>query len=151
VPVRHALDGATAALIACGTLPAVLLAFASAAALWDLRTALTHALFCGVLGVLLAEALTMTLDKVPFTCTYMPGKANIVKLWPLYLTIFSFYTVTMASLEAALLRGGGIAVAIGVFTAFTVVAAVVRRRRASGLPDLRFEEQPADALTVVSF
>ena len=45
----------------------------------------------------------MGIDKVPFTCTYVAGKARFVKLWPVYLTAFSFYTYTMASLEAALL------------------------------------------------
>jgi hypothetical protein len=129
IPVSGAIDGATAALVACGGLPALVIAFASAGALWGVRVGAMHALFCGVLVVLLAEVLSLGLDKVPFTCTYMPGKGKIVKLWPLYLTIFSFYTGGMASLEKELL---------------------FRRRRSSELVDLRFEEQPDDALTLVS-
>jgi hypothetical protein len=151
VPVRHAITGAMAALIVCGVLPAIVLAFASAAMLWGVRIGAMHALFCGVLGVLLAEVLSIGLDKVPFTCTYMPGKAKIVKLWPLYLTIFSFYTASMASLETHLFRRGGFSIALTVFIVLTAIAAVIRRRRASELLDLRFEEQPADALTLVSF
>jgi hypothetical protein len=150
VLVRQALDGATAALFVCGVLPAVALAFGSGTFLWGLRIGAMHGLFCGVLGLLLSEVLTIGLDKVPFTCTYMPGKAQIVKLWPLYLTLFSFYTGAMASLETQLLRRGGFAIAIGIFVALTVVAGVLRHRSTAGLPNLRFEEEPSDALTLVS-
>ena len=150
LPVRHAIDGAAAALVVCGVLPAMLLAFASAAFLWGPAIGAKHALFCGVLGVLLAEVLTIGLDKVPFTCTYMPGKAQIVKLWPLYLTLFSFYTGGMASLETQLLRRGGFPTAIFIFVGLTAIAAFVRRRSLADLPNLRFEEEDADALTLVS-
>ena len=148
--VRQALDGATAALFVCGVLPAIALAFGSATFLWGLRIGVMHALFCGLLGLLLAEVLSIGLDKVPFTCTYMPGKAKIVKLWPLYLTIFSFYTGAMASLETQLLRRGGFPTAIAVFIGLTVIAGFIRRRSTADLPNLRFEEEPSDALTLVS-
>ena len=150
LPVQQAIDGATAALVMCGVLPAVVLAFGSGTFLWGLRTGAMHALFCGVLGLLLAEVLSIGLDKVPFTCTYMPGKAQIVKLWPLYLTLFSFYTGAMASLETQLLRRGGFLVAIAIFIGLTVIAAFIRRRSTADLPNLRFEEEAADALTLVS-
>jgi hypothetical protein len=150
LPVRQAIDGAMAALVVCGVLPALALAFASAGFLWGPRVAALHVLFCAVLGLLLAEVLSIGLDKVPFTCTYMPGKAHIVKLWPLYITIFSFYTGGMASLESQLLRRGGFPVAIGIFVALTLIAALVRHRNAAGLLNLRFEEEPSDALTLVS-
>lgn len=149
VPVSGAIDGATAALIVCGGLPAVVVAFASAGWLWGLPVGAMHALFCAVLVVLLAEVLSLGLDKVPFTCTYMPGKGKIVKLWPLYLTIFSFYTGGMASLETQLFRRGGFAKAIVIFLALAATASFFRRRRAAELPDLRFEEQPSDALTTL--
>ena len=150
VPVTRAIDGAMAALLACGALPAVLLAFVSASLLWGAAVGAKHALFCAVLGVGLAEVLSMGLDKIPFTCTYMPGKGRLVKLWPLYLTLFSLYTISMASLEAALLRRGGFFTAVGILAALALIATVIRRRRTAELPALRFEEEPLDALTLVS-
>ena len=150
LPVRQAIDGAAAALVVAGALPAALIALLSASALWGVQVGLMHAFFCAVLGVLLAEVLSIGLDKVPFTCTYMPGKGKIVKLWPLYLAIFSFYTGGMASLETQLFRRGGFRVAIIIFIVLAGAAWLIRRHHASGLPDLRFEEQPADALTLVS-
>jgi hypothetical protein len=149
VPVRYALDGAAAALLAC-VIPAVLLAFVSAAALWGVRAGMMHAAFCAALGVLLAQLLAIGLDKVPFTCTYVPGKARFVKLWPLYLTLFSFYTYTMAALETRLLRDGGIPQALAVLWGLAIVAAYFRYRRATEVLDLRFEEAEAETLTVVS-
>ena len=129
----------------------MIMAFASAGWLWGPQIGAMHALFCFVLVVLLAEILSFSLDKVPFTCTYMPGKGKIVKLWPLYLTVFSIYTGGMASLETQLFRRGGFTKAILVFTVLAATASFFRRRRASELLDLRFEEQSADALTLVSF
>ena len=80
----------------------------------------------------------------------MPGKGKFVKLWPLYLTGFSFYTLSMASLEAQLLRRGGIFTAIAILSALAIAAAYMRHRRASEIRDLRFEEEDDEALTVVS-
>jgi hypothetical protein len=148
IPVRQAVDGAAAALMAC-VLPAVLLALLSGWSLWGLKTGLFHAAYSGLLGVFLAQLLAIGVDKIPFTCTYVPGKAKFVKLWPLYLTLFSTYTLTMASLEAELLRRGGIMRALMVFAALSAIAAFIRYRRASELPCLRFDEEPEDTLTVL--
>jgi len=150
VPVSLAIDGAAGALIACGVLPAVVLALTSATFFWGVAVGVKHALFVAVLGVGLAEVLSIGLEKIPFTCTYMPGKGRLIKLWPLYLTLFSLYTISMASIEAALLRRGGYVVALGVIFVLAVIAGVVRRRRAAELPALCFEEPPLDALTLVS-
>ena len=149
VTTRQAVDGAAAALMAC-VIPAVLLAWFSAAALWGLRVGFIHAAFCAALGVILAQLLAVDLDKVPFTCTYMPGKGKFVKLWPLYLTAFSTYTYTMASLEVQLLQHGGIPQGLLILLALAVGTAYLRYRRASELLNLRFEEEANETLTVLS-
>ena len=149
IPVRYALDGAAAALVAC-VIPPVLLGFAYASALWGMKTGLIHAAFCGALGVLLAQSLAIGLDKVPFTCTYVPGKARFVKLWALYLTAFSFYTFSMASLETQVLKRGGVASTLAVLWSLALIAAYFRYRRSTEVSDLRFEEEEGETLTVVS-
>lgn len=147
---RHALDGAAAALIAAGVLPSALLAFFSAALLWGATIGLQHAIFCTALGILLAQLLATGLEKMPFTCTYMPGKAKIIKLWPLYLTLFSFYTLSMASLEVTLLRHATMWNGIAVFAGFAATAAIVRWRQAVQVPRLRFQEEDSDTLTLLA-
>jgi hypothetical protein len=146
-----AIAGASASLIVAGVVPPVLLAFVSGWMLWGIAVGIMHAAFCGVLGVLLAQLLTRSIDKVPFTCTYLPGKGNLSKLWPAYLTAFSLYTYTMAALEEDLLAStAAYAWALAAFTALAATAAWSRSRNARQLVNLRFQEEPADAVTVVT-
>ena len=42
--------------------------------------------------------------KIPFTCSFLPGKANITVLGVFYWFAFTTYAYTMASLEAWMLR-----------------------------------------------
>lgn len=150
-PLRlaDALSGCAAALIVCGVFPPAVFAFASASWLWGFTAGLQHAIFCTLLALVLVQVLTRGIDRVPFTCIYTPGTAHVGKLWPLYLTVFSTFTYGMATMEAGLLgrpRAFGAAVA-----AFAVVAAALwrlRLRETRQLPGLRFDEEPADVLTL---
>ena len=147
-----ALAGGAAALIICGVVPPVILAFLYGTALWGMRTGLAHAIFCGVLATGLVQILMRGADKVPFTCTYTPGTAHIGKLWPLYLTAFSFFSYSMADLEARLLNSPrSFAITIGIVAAITAVLWVMRLRDARLLLRLRFDEEPPIRLTLVSF
>ena len=38
--------------------------------------------------------------KVPFTCSHLPGKVNLVGLAVIYILGFTMYSSTMADLEA---------------------------------------------------
>ena len=150
---RHlpdAIAGAAASLIVAGVVPPVLLALVSGWWLWGLEVGLKHALFCAVLGALLAQLLTRSIDKIPFTCTYMPGNGNFGKLWPAYITAFSLYTYSMSSLEANLLEAPAAYWWVTfILVVMAAAAAWLRRHNAERLINLRFEEEPADKLTLV--
>jgi hypothetical protein len=150
---RHlpdAVAGAAASLIVAGVVPPVLLALASGWWLWGLEIGLKHALFCAVLGALLAQLLTRSIDKIPFTCTYMPGNGNFGKLWPAYITAFSLYTYSMSSLEANLLETSTAYWWVtSILFLIAAAAAWSRHHNAERLINLRFEEEPADKLTLV--
>lgn len=153
-PLRlaHALSGAAAALLICGVVPPVLFAFVSGSALWGVGVGLKHAVFCGVLASGLVQILMRGVDRVPFTCTYTPGTAHIGKLWPLYLTLFSFFTYGMASLDEKLLRHPqAFLTVVGILTVVTALLWWLRVREARQLVNLRFEGEPANGLTLVSF
>ena len=47
---------------------------------WKPGAALAHLVFSVTISALLIEALTMELRKLPFTCSYPPGKANMTIL-----------------------------------------------------------------------
>ena len=79
-PVRGGIDCLRArrrAMLACGLFPVW---FASAALLfliWPWRAAAAHLIIVGLLGGITAEICLLGFQKIPFTCSYLPGKTNI--------------------------------------------------------------------------
>ena len=92
-----AIDGVRAAMLVVGVLPTSLLAIITAGTLWGAWAALAHAAICTVMGWLLVEILLMDVVKIPFTCSYFPGRSRVGTLWSLYLTGFANYSYTTAS------------------------------------------------------
>ena len=78
----------------------------------------------------LTELLLCRFRKVPFACSYVPGKANLKLLWPLYALALTAYASWTARLELWLLgRPLWWGIACGTLLA-GLVAVVARRRRA---------------------
>jgi hypothetical protein len=61
--------------------------------------ALFHLAFGVGLSLLLTEILFLGFHKVPFTCSYLAGKVNLVGLGVVYLLGFTMYSSTMAGFE----------------------------------------------------
>jgi hypothetical protein len=97
---RKALDGARTAMLWFGVAPL----FAALApfyfVLWPSGVALAHLVFSVVISILLVEVLLLDFWKIPFTCSYPPGKANVTILWIFYWLAFTTYAYSMATLEA---------------------------------------------------
>jgi len=144
-----AMAGVRGALVLAGVGPATLLAAFSATLLWGPRTALLHTFVCLAMGVLLVDILLIRLSKLPFTCTYLPGKAKAGTLWPLYLTGFATYAFTTARFELALFNGSSL-VPLMVFTVSIGSAigllAIHRRKHLIALSGFRFEEEDPDSM-----
>lgn len=71
--------------------------------LWDVQRALLQTVFGVTLSAILVEVLLLNFQKIPFTCTFLPGKANITMFGFLYFLAFTTYAYTMAALESWLL------------------------------------------------
>jgi hypothetical protein len=56
--------------------------------------------FSVTIALILIEILTMEFRKIPFTCSYPPGKANVILLWGGYWGSFFVFAFSMAKLEA---------------------------------------------------
>ncbi len=96
---------------------------------WGWRSAALHLIFAALLSFLLIEVLLLRLDKIPFTCTYLPGKANLRVLIIPYLFAFTTYSYTMTALELRLMRNS-VWFATFICAAFVIlVAAIARRNR----------------------
>jgi hypothetical protein len=111
--------------------------------LWGWTTALMHALFGSTLSVLLMEGLLATFRKIPFTCSYLPGKAKVSERWIAYWIFFAIYTSAMAALEQRLLESP---VAFTVFVGIAATAYTIwRLKQAQWFASefrLIYEEEP---------
>ena len=141
-----AVAGARDAMIVLVVLPTTVMALVQGL-FWPVGTALAHAAFVFVVGRVLAELLTPQNGKLPFACTYFPGKSRIFVLWPVYLLLFFVYTVVFAAIDLALSRRPGkLAWFCLVATLAAQVVVFIRRRAVTALPGLRFDEEDPTAI-----
>jgi hypothetical protein len=84
--------------------PLFVLVFAAYTALWGPQAALNHSLYGMVISILLMEILLIRSLKIPFACSYLPGKEKIQLYWLIYLIGFIVYLNAMSRLELELFR-----------------------------------------------
>ena len=99
------LTGTRKAMIAPVALTLVAL-FPLYSALWGWRPAFMHLGLCLVLSLILVEILLLNFRKIPFTCSFQPGKANITVRGVFYWFAFTTYAYSMATIERWLLHDG---------------------------------------------
>jgi hypothetical protein len=129
-------------------LPLFGMVFALHAWLWDARTALLHAAFGLVISVLAIEAAFYHYRKVPFACTYVPGKLRlqftaIPVLIGLLLTMMA-----LAAIEKAMLLDPGRGVVFLTVAAVALFAMRIGNRRFYQASSLLFEESPQSAMVI---
>ena len=135
------------AMLVAVVVPTTIFALLQGLAFWGITAGIGHAVFSFVVGSLFAEVLLARTCKLPFACTYFPGKSRIFTLWPLYLIVFFMYTVFLAAIETGLLSRPGRLAAFCVATALAHRALAWNRRRTLAvLPGLLFEEEDPDAI-----
>ncbi len=96
---RRLLAGVRKAMVAVAIVPLFALTFTIYAFLWGFLASLLTVLFGVLLSLILMEVLLYSYRKVPFTCSYLPGKANLPVMSAIYGLAFAFYAYSMASLE----------------------------------------------------
>lgn len=96
--------GARKAALVLGLGPILVLTFPLYAALWGTALAAEHTAFWLLMALILSELLLITFHSVPYTSPYVPGKANVKLLWPVYLLAMSIYAYTASRLAVWLLR-----------------------------------------------
>ncbi|MEW6455347.1 MAG: hypothetical protein AB1410_01355 [Acidobacteriota bacterium] len=72
--------------------------------LWGWKYALLHCIYGLTISALFMEAILVNFRKIPFACSYLPGKANLKLLWPVYLLSFISYVYFFTHLEYWLLK-----------------------------------------------
>jgi hypothetical protein len=121
-------------------LPAIVAVIPPIAFAGGLSFAAAHALL-GVAGAaIVLDALMLSYDKVPFTCTYLPGD-NMRALAPIYGLAFLIGAALYARLELGILTGSypvaGVATLATIYLALRI-ASTFRKR----IADIDFNEAP---------
>ena len=113
------------------------------ALLFGPEIAIVHAAYCSLLSLIMIEALLWRLEKLPFTCSYAPGKAPVIALLCGYWLAFMAYTDFMVLIESYFLQSR-VATAIclallgGALWAWTAY----RKRPPAEITALVFHEEP---------
>lgn len=68
------------------------------------RLAIVHLTFAGLLAMALLTLLLIWFRKIPFTCSYFPGKTSMAVMVGVYLAGFTFYCWTLADIGESLIR-----------------------------------------------
>jgi hypothetical protein len=104
------------------------------------QLALMHAALGLAGAVVLLEALMVTYDKVPFTCTYLPNENKA--LVPIFAIAFMVGALNFAHMQYAALQGDGALRAVVVLSVAFVILRVMSVKR-ERLPHVEFDEAPA--------
>lgn len=128
--------------------PAWLLSAAVLFSLWPWRPAAVHLAALAFLGIILAEFALDGAQKIPFTCSYLPGKSNLhltFWLW-VFLLVLGIVGVAVNELEAleSLAASVAVLVSLGIAAAFCTLRNNWLARSSSA--ELRFEEIPPGQL-----
>ena len=124
-----AISGVHKAMLLLGIMPLFMMLFPSYMVVWDATTALLHLAYGFTLALILIEILLFKFPKIPFTCSYLPGRANLKGLWFPYLLFFVTYAYGMARLEAWLFGNPLYFILFNAVAIPALFAAVVYRNR----------------------
>ena len=111
--------------------------------------AILMAIVAGLIGWLHAELLLQDWRRIPFTCSYMPGKGFVPQIFLKTLFFFLFFT-TAGSLALRLcLMAPAAALVVGGTLAAVASTLAVRRRRLARVAGLEFEDSLPNELNVL--
>jgi hypothetical protein len=106
-------------------------------------TAIVHAAYCSLLSLILIEALLWRFEKLPFTCSYAPGKVPVVALLCGYWLAFMAYTDFMVLVESHLLRSrAATVISLAALGGALWALTAYRGRPRAETPALVFHEEP---------
>jgi hypothetical protein len=123
------LGGARKAMLVLGVLPLALGFLPVTVLWWGWAAALKHLLFFTVVSWMLVELLMLRFPKIPFTCPYMPGRANIIFVWTAYGIAFMTFAYSLAGYERELIEDSAQAAEFVVYAVVFALALMVHRRR----------------------
>ena len=107
------------------------------------RLAVIHLSFALMLSMVLLNLLLVWFRKIPFTCSYFPGKTSMAVMFFVYLAGFATYSWSMADLEARLLHAPASLLIFYLCGAAAIWGLMLLEQRELGIDDaLIYEDEP---------
>jgi hypothetical protein len=124
-------------------LPLFLSIFVFYSFLWGWEIALLHCLFGLVVSTVVMEALFLNFHKIPFACSYLPGKEKLHIYWLIYLMGSLIYVFLMSAVEFGLLkRPVGFLIFYGVVLSFFLGIRIYQNSFLYRKKKIIYEERP---------
>jgi hypothetical protein len=141
---RQALNGARMAMRWFGVAPLFVALAPVYFITWKPGVAVANLLFSVTISLVLIEMLTMEFRKIPFTCSYPPGKTNMPLLWAGYWLAFLIYAFEMAKMESWMVKRPSRLIPFYVVVAILFAGFEWWRRRADSVGVALIFEDAAD-------
>jgi hypothetical protein len=135
------------ALLLLSVAPVWLATAAASLRLWPLQQAAGHLVVLACLGVLIADLFLHGFRKIPFACSYLPGKSQVHMVFLGAAGLMWFVMLSVKYERQVLQDPRGIATMAALFAAAAVCGRLATAALArSGDDDLRFEEEAPPAV-----
>jgi len=145
---RQCLNARRRALFAVSVTPALALSAAVLFPLWPWRLAAAHLAVLAFLGIILAEFSVDGIQRIPFTCSYLPGKSKLHLTFWLWFWLLFMGLIGAVVNERKALASPAATTAVLAGLGIAALFCVVRNNRSARpvAAELRFEEVPPDRL-----
>jgi hypothetical protein len=129
-------------LFTLGVAPVCVIWAAALFWLWPWAAAAEHLVLLAALGAIVVEAGLYGFHKIPFTCSYLPGKANVYILFVIFVPLSVPLLIRIVAIEQSALRNPAV---YSVVAAAMILAAIAAKWATTTLARsedaaLRFEE-----------
>jgi hypothetical protein len=145
---QRCLSARRRAVFAVSVVPAWVISAALLCSLWPWRPVAVHLAVLALLGIVLAEFSFDGIQRLPFTCSYLPGRSNLHLTFWLWIILLFVGVVGAAVNELKAFESPAASAAV-LFGLGTVALFAILRNNWLASPsraELRFEEEPPDQL-----
>ncbi len=145
---RPCLNARRRALLAVSVVPAWALSAAVLFSLWPWRLAAAHLAVLAFVGIVLAEFSFDSVQRIPFTCSYLPGKSNLHVTFWIWIFLIFLGIIAAAVSERKALESPTATAAVLVVLGIAAGSAILGNnwRASPSQAELRYEEIPPDQL-----
>ncbi len=149
-PERY-LAGVRKVMLVYGVAPVALLPLPLYGVMWGWQTAARHLFLVILVQWIIVERLLRNFEKIPFTCSFLPGKANLKVTFAAYWVLYSIVSFMVVNFETWLLTQPFefYLVAAALPAAWLVRLVWTRRHREREITGFLYEEKPDWALATL--